>query len=135
MKLLAFVNLRTISGQISALVIASIVAIHLILTAIFLINRSDQPDQLDPNVDRGHMQFAAAVQLLGAAPAADRAHLLTDIARAFPRLDIERLPRGIHVLCNDRLGAEGFPRGARRPRSTCWGVPTGCWAKCPRTKC
>ncbi|HEX7842796.1 MAG TPA: hypothetical protein VF469_35225, partial [Kofleriaceae bacterium] len=23
------------------------------------------------------------------------------------------LPRGIHVLCNDRLGAEGFPRGVR----------------------
>jgi uncharacterized protein with NRDE domain len=28
-------------------------------------------------------------------------------------LEIERLPRGIHVLCNDRLGAEGFPRGVR----------------------
>ncbi len=28
-------------------------------------------------------------------------------------IDIERLPRGIHVLCNDRLGAEGFPRGVR----------------------
>jgi len=28
-------------------------------------------------------------------------------------LEIERLPPGIHVLCNDRLGAEGFPRGVR----------------------
>jgi uncharacterized protein with NRDE domain len=28
-------------------------------------------------------------------------------------VDIERLPRGIHVLCNDRLGAGGFPRGVR----------------------
>jgi uncharacterized protein with NRDE domain len=28
-------------------------------------------------------------------------------------LEIERLARGIHVLCNDRLGAEGFPRGTR----------------------
>jgi uncharacterized protein with NRDE domain len=28
-------------------------------------------------------------------------------------IDIERLPRGIHVLCNDRLGADGFPRGGR----------------------
>src|SRR5262245_29871735 len=28
-------------------------------------------------------------------------------------IDIERLPRGIHVLCNDRLGAGGFPRGVR----------------------
>jgi uncharacterized protein with NRDE domain len=28
-------------------------------------------------------------------------------------LDVERLPPGIHVLCNDRLGTEGFPRGDR----------------------
>jgi uncharacterized protein with NRDE domain len=28
-------------------------------------------------------------------------------------LEIERLPRGVHVLCNDRLGADGFPRGQR----------------------
>lgn len=28
-------------------------------------------------------------------------------------IDIERLPRGIHVLCNDRLGTDGFPRGVR----------------------
>lgn len=26
---------------------------------------------------------------------------------------VERLPSGIHVLCNDRIGAEGFPRGVR----------------------
>ncbi|HET9624238.1 MAG TPA: NRDE family protein [Kofleriaceae bacterium] len=26
---------------------------------------------------------------------------------------VERLPAGIHVLCNDRIGAEGFPRGER----------------------
>jgi uncharacterized protein with NRDE domain len=28
-------------------------------------------------------------------------------------LEIEPLRRGIHVLCNDRLGAPGYPRGAR----------------------
>lgn len=28
-------------------------------------------------------------------------------------VEIERLDRGIHVLCNDRLGADGFPRGPR----------------------
>ncbi len=27
--------------------------------------------------------------------------------------EVERLGRGVHVLCNDRLGADGFPRGAR----------------------
>ena len=28
-------------------------------------------------------------------------------------IEIEKLGRGIHVLCNDRLGAPGFPRGER----------------------
>ncbi|HSD86427.1 MAG TPA: NRDE family protein [Kofleriaceae bacterium] len=27
--------------------------------------------------------------------------------------EVETLPRGIHVLCNDRLGAPGFPRSVR----------------------
>jgi len=34
-------------------------------------------------------------------------------ARREGELEIERLAHGIHVLCNDRLGAEGFPRGTR----------------------
>jgi hypothetical protein len=64
MKLLGFLNLKGIGGQIAALVVASIVAIHLIITATFLIHRPDQPDQ--PGAHR-HSQLAAAVQLLGAA--------------------------------------------------------------------
>lgn len=28
-------------------------------------------------------------------------------------VEVEALARGIHVLCNDRLGADGFPRAAR----------------------
>jgi signal transduction histidine kinase len=91
MKLLDFLNLRNIGAQIAALVIASIIAIHLILAAIFLMGRPDQPD---PTVDRGHAQFAAAVQLLGAAPAANRPRLFADIARAFPQLAVESLPPG-----------------------------------------
>ena len=68
MKLLGFLNLEGISGQIAALVVASIVAIHLIIT-----NLSDhRPDQIDPSIGHGHSQLAAAVQLLGAAPAAGR---------------------------------------------------------------
>lgn len=31
-------------------------------------------------------------------------------------LEIERLGRGVHVLCNDRIGAPGFPRGERLAR-------------------
>jgi len=91
MRLRDFLNLRTIGGQIAALVIASIVAIHVILAGIFWISRPDQPD---PTVDRGHAHFAASFQLLGAAAPADRPRLLADIARAFPKLDIRELPPG-----------------------------------------
>jgi signal transduction histidine kinase len=91
MKLLDFLHLKNISGQIAALVIASIIAIHLILTAIFFVSRPDQPD---PTIDRGHAQFAVAILLLGAAPAADRQRLFADIARAFPKLEVESLPPG-----------------------------------------
>jgi hypothetical protein len=89
MKLLGFLNLRGISGQIAALVLASIVAIHLILTTTFLINRPDQPD---PSIDRGHNQLLAVAQLLGTSPAADRPQLFADIAKTFPQLEIEALP-------------------------------------------
>jgi len=91
MKLLDVLNLRRISGQIAALVVASIIAIHLILTMTFLVHR---PDQVDPSVDRGHSQLAALVQLLGAAPPAERPRLFADIARAYPQLQIESLPQG-----------------------------------------
>ena len=98
MRLVSFLNLKNISGQIAALVIASIVAIHLILTAIFLLNRPELPDL---TIDRGHAQLAAAVQLLGSASAAERPRLYADIARAFPQLDIESLPPGPIPLASD----------------------------------
>jgi signal transduction histidine kinase len=88
MKLFGFLNLKGISGQIAALVVGSIVAIHLIITATFLIHR---PDQLDPSIGHRHSQLAAVVQLLGASPVAGRPRLFADIARAFPQLDIESL--------------------------------------------
>jgi hypothetical protein len=74
-------NLRGISGQIAALVVVSIAALHLIITASFLLQRPDRPE---PSSDRGHGQLASAVQLLGAAPASERPRLSADIARAFP---------------------------------------------------
>jgi signal transduction histidine kinase len=89
MKRLGFLNLRGISGQIAALVVASIITIHLIITATFYFHRPDQPDA---SIDRGHSQLAASAQLLGTAVAAERPRLMADIARAFPQLDIESLP-------------------------------------------
>ncbi|MBN8988603.1 MAG: HAMP domain-containing protein [Rhizobiales bacterium] len=91
MKLSGFLNLRGISGQIAALVIVSIAALHLILTTSFWLHRPDQPD---PSSDRGHAQLASATHLLGAAPASERPRLLTDIARAFPQLGLHILPPG-----------------------------------------
>jgi signal transduction histidine kinase len=91
MKFFGFLNLRGISGQIAALVVASVVTLHLIITASFLIHRPDQPD---PSFDRGHAQLAAAAQLLGAAPAPERPRLMGDIARAFPLLGIESIAPG-----------------------------------------
>jgi signal transduction histidine kinase len=98
MRLVSFLNLKNISGQIAALVVASIIAIHLILTATFLLSRPDPPD---PTIDRGHAQLAAAVQLLGSASAPERPRLYADIARAFPQLDIESLPPGPVPLASD----------------------------------
>lgn len=40
-------------------------------------------------------------------------------------LEIERLPPGLHVLCNDRLGAPGFPRGSRLAGALDAAVPQG----------
>ncbi len=91
MKLSGFLNLKGISGQIAALVVASIIAIHLIVTASFLLLR---PNRFDPSQDNGRDHLATAVLLLGAAPAAGRPGIIADIARAFPQLDIESLPPG-----------------------------------------
>ena len=91
MKLSGLLNLRGISGQIAALVVVSIAALHLIITASFLLHRPDQPE---PSSDRGHGQLVTAIQLLGAAPASERPRLSADIARAFPQLGIEILPTG-----------------------------------------
>jgi signal transduction histidine kinase len=88
MKLLGFLNLKAIGGQIAALVVASIVALHLIITAIFLIHR---PDWRDPFDGAGPHQLLMAAELFGSAPAEERPRLLSDLARAVPRLDVQQL--------------------------------------------
>ncbi len=102
MNLLGFLNLNRISGQIAALVVASIVAIHLIIAAIFLIHR---PDQIDPSIGHGHSQLAAAVRLLGAAAPAERPRLFADIAQAFPQLEVASLPQGTVAAASEADGS------------------------------
>jgi signal transduction histidine kinase len=85
-----FFHLKSIGGQIAALVVASIVALHLILTVSFLVSR---PDRAEPPPDNAH-QLADAALLLNGADAAERPRILADIARAFPKAGIELLAPG-----------------------------------------
>ncbi|MCP4617309.1 MAG: HAMP domain-containing protein [Bradyrhizobium sp.] len=88
MKLLGLASLGRISGQIAALVIASVLALHAIIMASFLLHRPDQPQ-----AGRGPAPLATAARLLGAAPADQRPRLLADLTSAFPSLGVEELPR------------------------------------------
>ena len=99
MKLLGFARLGRISGQITALVIVSIIALHAIVTASFWLHRPDQPEQ-----DRGPSPLAASVRLLGAAPADERPRLLADIARAFPHLRIEPVLHDVEPAADNADG-------------------------------
>lgn len=83
-----FFHLKSIGGQIAALVVASIVALHLILTASFLIGRPDRGEPPPP--DSAHL-LANAAQLLNSAEPGDRPRLLADILRAFPKSGIGML--------------------------------------------
>ena len=118
MKLLGFASLGRISGQIAALVIASVVALHAIVTASFLLNRPDHPQ-----MDRGPSPLATAVRLLGAAPADERSRLLADLARAFPSLGAEWLPRDFAPAGE----AEGPHLRGLHHCITCWEAPTICF--------
>ncbi|WP_316194336.1 ATP-binding protein [Bradyrhizobium sp. SZCCHNRI3052] len=81
-----FLNLKGIRGQITALVAISIVALHAIITATFLIYRAEQPD---PENEVGPLQLATAIRILGRAPAAERPRLISDIARAYPEFELK----------------------------------------------
>src|ERR1700744_3807290 len=87
MRLLGFLNLKGIGGQIAALVLASIIALHAIITAGFLISRPDRPE---PFAEAHQVELAA--RLLAAASQAERLRLLDDLGRAYPRLGLAMLP-------------------------------------------
>lgn len=90
MKPFGFFHLKGIGGQIAALVLASTVALHLVVTTAFLISR---PDRSDAPPDGAH-QLTDAALLLGSAEAGERPRLVADLARAFPKLGIEMLAPG-----------------------------------------
>jgi signal transduction histidine kinase len=100
MRLSGFFHLKGIGGQIAALVLASTVALHLVVTIAFLISRPDRPNT-PPD---GAPQLADAALLLGSATEADRPRLIADLARAFPRLDLETLAPGTASIVEDGDG-------------------------------
>jgi signal transduction histidine kinase len=82
MKYLEQFKLKKISGQIAALVIASIVAVHALITTIFLLQgppAHQQPSHL-------HGQLATLVRLVDATPSADKPALIETISQTFPDL-------------------------------------------------
>jgi uncharacterized protein with NRDE domain len=68
------------------------------------------PDRYVAALEPAH--YASMNLVWGDARAVSIAYVRRDGATG-GTIDVERLGRGIHVLCNDRLGAEGFPRGVR----------------------
>ncbi len=119
MKRLGFLNLRGIGGQIAALVVASIIAIHLILTATFLIHRPDQPD---PPMDRGHAQLVASVQLLAAA------QFRNWISKTFLRVPLSRRTKRMALTCAVCGTASAAATGSFRSRSKM--IPTRSASRC-----
>lgn len=90
---IAFLNLKRISGQITALVLASIVALHLIVTTVFLLHQPD-PQSRHESPFLGSRDLAGvAVHLLGAATQSQRANLIAIFSRSDPQLEIRELPR------------------------------------------
>ncbi|WP_342739193.1 ATP-binding protein [Bradyrhizobium sp. B117] len=108
MKPFGFFHLRGIGGQIAALVLASTVALHLVVTTAFLMSRPDRPDA-PPD---GAHQLTDAALLLGAAEPDERPRLLTDLARAFPKLGLDMLAPGTAAVVEQSEGPH--LRGLRR---------------------
>ncbi|MDH6259410.1 ATP-binding protein [Bradyrhizobium sp. BR13661] len=94
MRPFGFFHLKGIGGQIAALVLASTVTLHLVVTTAFLISRPDRPDT-PPD---GAHQLTDAALLLGSASPDERPRLIADLARAFPKLNIEMSAPGTTVV-------------------------------------
>jgi signal transduction histidine kinase len=102
-------SLKGIRSQITALVAASIIALHVIITAVILVERSEPPE---PEFEAGPGELLTAVQILSRAPIPERPRLMADITRAFPQFDIEAYsglpgapePRPFHNFIQRRLG-------------------------------
>jgi signal transduction histidine kinase len=79
--------LNRIGGQIAIMIVLSLFAMHAIITASLLLTHHGKI-WIAP--DGGPAQFISAVQLMAAAAPAERPRALTQIAKAFPRLQMAK---------------------------------------------
>ena len=120
MKLLDILNLRRISGQIAALVVVSIVAIHVIVTTTFVLMR---PELNDP-FDRGHGELTALIRLVAATPAPERATLLARVAPTFPQFNIRTVVAGTPTeIDNDQESPRRTLRRLFGPDTKLFSIP------------
>ncbi|MET0906705.1 MAG: ATP-binding protein [Tardiphaga sp.] len=105
MRLLNVLTPRRISGQIAALVVMSIVTIHIIIGIGFAVLRPDQPIQ----PTRGHGELVALAKLLSAAPAAERPALLARMQQTFPSFDLRIEPGALVESDHAEERIETFP--------------------------
>ena len=109
-----------IAGQMAILVLISLLAIHAFIAASFFLSHRGGP--WGPP-DDGPAQFVAMVRLAAATPAAERAHLIEDMAHAFPQMEMRQaatMPASVDRAdlrlqhFGNRLGP-GFEMAIQRP--------------------
>jgi signal transduction histidine kinase len=83
-KIATIFSFRRISGQIAALILASLFVIHALITGYFLVSQSE-PKLL---ADQPLPQFELFARVIAQAPRSDRRMVLQNIDRAFPRLQL-----------------------------------------------
>jgi signal transduction histidine kinase len=81
--ILALFSFRRISGQIAALILGSLILIHVLIAGYFLLNR---PKLL---ADRPIEQFELIAQIIADTPKAERAIVLESIRRSYPALKLQ----------------------------------------------
>lgn len=81
--IVALFSFRRISGQIAALILGSLILIHVLIAGYFLLNR---PKLL---TDRPIEQFELIAQIIADTPKAERAIVLESIRRSYPALKLQ----------------------------------------------
>jgi signal transduction histidine kinase len=98
--IVALFSLRRISGQIAALILVSLILIHVLIAGYFLLNR---PQLL---ADRPLEQFELITRIIANTPKAERAAVLDSISRTYPELKLQ---------LQDNVSSSSVPLPERTP--------------------